>query len=200
VPTKALMRTHSPWWARSRGSARRHAGKRKDLDVLPAKVGSSICGEVLAQPHSPNIHPPDRSEQDRLARNLHRCGWRQETTDRTHATGSIPFGRLLPDTALAKNRADNPSDRKGETAGFSKSILLTHFARSSGWPRLGSAASRLLATRASSAQISPVARPNAAAHCHGPYASGTSSTAANTGGDSFGGAHSISRSCTSCIL
>src|SRR5436305_1667124 len=60
-----------------------------------------------------HIHPPDRSEQDRLALNRHRCGWGQETTDRTHATGSIPFGRLSPDTALAKNRADNPSGRPG---------------------------------------------------------------------------------------
>ena len=115
-----------------------------------------------------HIHPPDRSEQDRLALNRHRCGWRQETTDRTHTTGSIPFGRLLPDTALAKNRVDNPSGRKGATASFRKGILLTHFARSSGWPRLGSAASCPLATRASSAPKRPVARPNAAAQ--GPRA------------------------------
>jgi len=107
----------------------------------------------------------------------------------TFATGSISFGRLSPNTALAKNRADNPSGRKGETAGFRKGILLTHFARSSGWPRLGSAASRPLATRASSAPKRPVARPNAAAHCHGPYSSGEGSSATKTAGAALEGAH-----------
>jgi hypothetical protein len=92
LPTPAMMRPHSTGWSRRRGKARRHVGKRKDLDVLPAKVGSSRCGEVLAQPHSPTIHPVDRSEQNRLAFNRYRRRWRQEPTDRTHATCSIPFG------------------------------------------------------------------------------------------------------------
>ena len=62
--------------------------KRKDLEVLPAPVGHP--GAAKCSPS--HIHPPDRSEQDRLALNRHRCGWRQETTDRTNTTGSIPFG------------------------------------------------------------------------------------------------------------
>src|SRR5947209_9898051 len=124
------MRAHRTWWARERGKARRHVGKWKDLDVLPAPMGHP--GAAKCSPS--HIHPPDRSEQDRLALNRHRCGWGQETTDRTHATGSIPFGRLSPDTALAKNRADNPSGRPGRRPRFGKGILLTHFAQPQAGP------------------------------------------------------------------
>jgi len=45
-----------------------------------------------AKGSSGHIYPADRSEQNRLVFNEHRCGWRQETTDRTHATGPISFG------------------------------------------------------------------------------------------------------------
>lgn len=43
---------------------------------------------------------------------------------------------------------------------------------------MGSTTSRPLATRASSAPKRPVARPNVAAHCHGPYSCGGVSSAA----------------------
>src|SRR5437868_11603768 len=124
------MRAHRTWWARGRGKARRHAGKRKDLDVLPAPVAHP--GAAKCSPS--HIHPPHRSEQDRLARNLHRCGWRQETTDRTHTTSPIPFGRLLPGTVPVANKVDNRSGRPGRRPRFSKDILLAHFTQ----PQAGS--------------------------------------------------------------
>jgi hypothetical protein len=88
LPTPAVMRTHRTRWAGRRGKARRPAGKREDLDVLPAPV--SHPGAAKCSPS--HIQPPHRSEQDRLVLNKHGRRWRQETTDRAHATGSIPFG------------------------------------------------------------------------------------------------------------
>lgn len=69
MPTPTVMRPHRTWWASRRGKARRHAGKRKDLDVLLAPVGHP--GAAKCSPS--HIHPPDRSEQDRFALNRHRC-------------------------------------------------------------------------------------------------------------------------------
>src|SRR5215467_5082216 len=54
VPAPAAMRAHRTWWTKGRGKARRLVRKRKELDILPAKVGSSSCGEVLARLHRPS--------------------------------------------------------------------------------------------------------------------------------------------------
>jgi hypothetical protein len=131
--------------------------------------GSSSCGEALARPHSPNLHPADRSEQDRLVLNRHWCGERQETTETTDGADTarpISFGRLLPGTALSLAQRSLPSSCKTKS-----------------W-----------------APKRPVARPNAAAHCQGPYSSAGGSEAPKAAGASLGGAHSISRSWPPCII
>src|SRR5439155_16992870 len=56
VPTPAVMRTHSPWWARSRGSALRSICKLKHLDILSTPVGHPGA----AKRSTSHIHPPDR--------------------------------------------------------------------------------------------------------------------------------------------
>jgi hypothetical protein len=124
LPTPAMMRPHRTGWASRRGKARRHVSKRKDLDVLPAKVGSSSCGEALDRPHP---REPDRSEQNRLAFNRRRRRWRQETTDRTHATDSIPFGSGCQALVPQQTRLTIRLVGKARRPRFRKGIFLTHF-------------------------------------------------------------------------
>src|SRR5256885_17212163 len=90
-----------------KGSAacRQAEGSRR----IACASGSSRCGEVLAQ-----LHPPTRSVRAGSA-----CA--QQPQVRVEARDDGPHSRdgldllwlLMPDTALAKNRADNPSDRPG---------------------------------------------------------------------------------------
>ena len=107
---------------------------------------------------------------------------------------------LMPGTAPAGNTADSRSGRKGETARSRESMLLTHFTQPQAGPRWTAQPPVFAASMKASAPQRPVARPNAAAHCHGPYSSGGSSTGKSTGGASLGGAHSIWRSSASCIV
>ena len=85
------------------------AGKRKDLDVLPAKVGSSRCGEVLAQPHPPtgSVRAGPACAQQAQVRV-------EARDDGPHSRDGLdPLWLLMPGTAPAKNRADNRSGRPG---------------------------------------------------------------------------------------
>ena len=129
-PSPTVMRSHRTWWARGRGKARRHAGKRKDLDVLPAKVGSSRCGEVLAQ-----AHPPSGSVRAGPV-----CA--QQAQVRGEARDDGPHSRdgLDPLWPPFARHCSEPRTRLtirliGQVdAGFRKGILLTHFAQPQAGP------------------------------------------------------------------
>jgi hypothetical protein len=88
VPVPAVMRPHRSRWASRRGKARRLVRKRKDLDVLPAPMSGP--GATKRSPS--HIDPADRSEQDWLAFNRHRCRWRQETAYGADAARPSAFG------------------------------------------------------------------------------------------------------------
>ena len=94
--------------------------------------GSSSCGETLDLPHP---REPDRSEQDWFAFNRHklRRRSRQEATDRTHATGPIPFGAFCQ--TLLSQHTRLTIALVGQIHGsLGKGILLAHFTQ----PQAGS--------------------------------------------------------------
>jgi hypothetical protein len=86
LPTPAVMRTDGARWARRRQNLLLGLNHGKYLNVLPTPMGHP------GAPQGPacHIHPPHRSEHDRLSLNGGRRG--QETADRTDSTCPIPFG------------------------------------------------------------------------------------------------------------
>jgi hypothetical protein len=112
-----------------------------NLNVLPTKVERSRCGEGIGLPH-----PPTASIQE--------C---QAFAQPMQAEGTDGAQRLLrrgrwpwaPGTRHCSRRGQcGPSVWEATyTARSREGILLTHFARSGGWPRLGSAGCRFLAAR-----------------------------------------------------
>jgi hypothetical protein len=88
LPTPAVMRTNGTRWARRRQNLWLGLTQGKDLNELPTPV--SYPGATKRS--TCHIHPPDRSEQDRLSLNRHRRRGRQETAHSTDAPGAIAFG------------------------------------------------------------------------------------------------------------
>jgi hypothetical protein len=128
VPTPAVMRTHSPWWARRRGNALRYICKLKHLDILPVPVGDPGA----AKRSTGYIYPPHRTEQDGLSLN-NRRGWGQETTDGTDATSAIPFGTWSE--ALLLESTWQTIGLVGQIDGpLGKGILLSYFAQPQAGP------------------------------------------------------------------
>ena len=102
LPTPAVMRSDGTRWTRRRQKLWLCLNQGKDLNILPARVGSSRCDEALDQAHSPNIHE-SRIGPSRIGfrGSRHRRRGRQETAQPTFAPGAIPFGRLSPGIVLS---------------------------------------------------------------------------------------------------
>ena len=98
VPTPAMMRTHGTGWTRRRLGSAACLSKWKDLNVLPTPVGHP--GATKRSPC--HIHPPHRSEKDRLALNRHRCRWGKRRRTALTRRARSP---LAPDARHCSRRA-----------------------------------------------------------------------------------------------
>ena len=140
LPTPAIVRTDGTRWTRRRLGLLLGLSQRKHLNILSAPMGSPGASKRSTG----HIYPPHRSEHDRLS--LDNGRWGQETADCTDTTSAVAFGSrgqalLSQSTALTIGLVGQINSTLG------KSILLTHFARSRDWLRLGSATCRSLAAR-----------------------------------------------------
>src|SRR6266571_199335 len=85
LPTPAMMRTDGTGWTRRRLGLLLGLSQGNHLHIVPTPVG----GPGTAKRATGYIYPAHRSENDGLALNNGRR--RQETANRTDATGSISF-------------------------------------------------------------------------------------------------------------